>query len=127
MIILQRRKKLFQPFFLIAMLVCPRPAAEFFAIVGINSQTARVFFGLLFEFVYDLCDSSKGNQIPKFFLYRQKPDLIPFFLGNKDTVEVFMLKTGVKKMSIIDKMNDTPMYKSLSKRERLQIQRERAK
>jgi len=37
------------------------------------------------------------------------------------------IRKAVKKMSIIDKMNDTPMYKSLSKRERLQIQRERAK
>ena len=37
------------------------------------------------------------------------------------------IRKAVRKMSIIDKMKDTEMYKSLSKRERLQIQRERAK
>jgi small subunit ribosomal protein S2 len=37
------------------------------------------------------------------------------------------IRKAVRKMSTIDKMADTDMYKSLSKRERLQIQRERAK
>ena len=37
------------------------------------------------------------------------------------------IRKAVRKMSTIDKMKDTEMYKSLSKRERLQIQRERAK
>ncbi|NOX48005.1 MAG: 30S ribosomal protein S2 [Chlorobi bacterium] len=37
------------------------------------------------------------------------------------------IRKAVRKMSTIDKMADTEMYKSLSKRERLQIQRERAK
>ncbi len=37
------------------------------------------------------------------------------------------IRKAVRKMSTIDKMYDTPMYKSLSKRERLQIARERAK
>ena len=37
------------------------------------------------------------------------------------------IRKAVRKMATIDKMADTDMYKSLSKRERLQIQRERAK
>ncbi len=37
------------------------------------------------------------------------------------------IRKAVRKMSTIDKMADTEMYKGLSKRERLQIQRERAK
>ncbi len=37
------------------------------------------------------------------------------------------IRKAVKKMSIIDKMASTPQYNNLSKRERLQITRERAK
>lgn len=37
------------------------------------------------------------------------------------------IRKAVKKMSSIDKMKTTPQYKNLSKRERLQIDRERAK